>query len=86
MSHLKGRPGLMKGKGNVKLSEALNELLAGELAGINQYFIHAKMCEHWGYKRLAARRILDAENPTQPRAPLGPARPFTTWVPEDGLM
>jgi bacterioferritin len=40
-------------KGNAKLLEALNEILTGELTGINQYFVHAKMCANWGYKRLA---------------------------------
>jgi len=39
-------------KGNAKLIEALNEVLTAELTGINQYFIHAKMCEDWGYGRL----------------------------------
>ncbi len=42
-------------KGNAKLIEALNEILTGELTGVNQYFIHAKMCESWGYKRLAEK-------------------------------
>lgn len=41
-------------KGNAKIIEALNEILSGELTGINQYFAHAKMCQNWGYKRLAA--------------------------------
>ena len=41
-------------KGNAKLIEALNEILTGELTAINQYFIHAKMCENWGYHRLTA--------------------------------
>ena len=40
-------------KGDKKLIEALNEVLTGELTGINQYFVHAKMCENWGYQRLA---------------------------------
>jgi len=40
-------------KGNAKLLEALNEILTGELTAINQYFIHAKMCDNWGYERLA---------------------------------
>jgi len=40
-------------KGNAKLIEALNEILTGELTSINQYFVHAKMCENWGYHRLA---------------------------------
>src|SRR6185436_20271216 len=40
-------------KGNAKLITMLNDVLTGELTGINQYFIHAKMCDNWGYKRLA---------------------------------
>jgi bacterioferritin len=40
-------------KGNAKLIEALNEILTGELTAINQYFIHAKMCDNWGFERLA---------------------------------
>ncbi len=40
-------------KGDSRLIEALNEILTGELTGINQYFIHAKMCDNWGYDRIA---------------------------------
>jgi bacterioferritin len=40
-------------RGNAKLIEALNDILTAELTAINQYFIHAKMCENWGYARLA---------------------------------
>lgn len=36
-------------KGNKKLIQALNDRLAEELAAINQYFLHAEMCEDWGY-------------------------------------
>jgi bacterioferritin len=39
-------------KGNSKVIEALNDVLTHELTSVNQYFIHAKMCENWGYKRL----------------------------------
>jgi bacterioferritin len=42
-------------KGHDKVIEILNELLTNELTAINQYFIHAKMCEDWGYAALAAK-------------------------------
>lgn len=39
-------------KGNLKLIETLNSLLADELTAINQYIVHAEMCEDWGYTKL----------------------------------
>lgn len=39
-------------KGDPKIIDQLNEILTGELTAINQYFLHAKMCQNWGYKRL----------------------------------
>ncbi|HPJ75227.1 MAG: bacterioferritin [Clostridia bacterium] len=39
-------------KGNAKLLEVLNSLLADELAAINQYIVHAEMCADWGYEKL----------------------------------
>ncbi len=39
-------------KGNDKVIERLNDVLTGELTAINQYFIHARMCQNWGYERL----------------------------------
>lgn len=39
-------------KGNVKLLEQLNALLADELTAINQYMVHAEMCANWGYMKL----------------------------------
>lgn len=32
--------------------ELLNRLLTTDLTAVNQYFVHAKMCENWGYERL----------------------------------
>jgi bacterioferritin len=39
-------------KGNEKLIEALNGLLADELSAINQYIVHSEMCANWGYEKL----------------------------------
>ncbi|WP_251212384.1 bacterioferritin [Adlercreutzia murintestinalis] len=40
-------------KGNEKLIDKLNYLLEGELTAINQYMLHAEMCEDWGYGKLS---------------------------------
>ncbi len=39
-------------KGHDDVITLLNEILTAELTAINQYFIHARMCENWGYERL----------------------------------
>jgi bacterioferritin len=40
-------------QGNPKVIAALNQALKEELMAINQYFLHAEMCENWHYTRLA---------------------------------
>src|SRR6185312_16389228 len=47
------RSGAMKG--NDQILSLLNDLLTNELTAINQYFVHAKMCQNWGYERLASK-------------------------------
>jgi bacterioferritin len=39
-------------KGHDQVIQVLNDVLTAELTAINQYWIHARMCENWGYKRL----------------------------------
>ena len=42
-------------QGSPEIIEFLNAALTAELTAINQYFAHAKICENWGWKRLAAK-------------------------------
>ena len=49
-------------KGNDKVMERLNDLLADELTAISQYMVHSELCANWGYKRLheaAEKRAVD---------------------------
>ena len=39
-------------QGSDKVIEILNEVLTAELTGVNQYWVHARMCENWGYQKL----------------------------------
>ncbi len=41
-------------QGDAHVLELLNEQLTSELTAINQYFLHAKMQENWGFLKLAA--------------------------------
>lgn len=39
-------------QGNEEILAALNQRLAEELTAINQYMVHAEMCDNWGYEEL----------------------------------
>ena len=41
-------------KGNEEVIQVLQDVLCAELTAINQYFIHGRMCQDWGYDKLAA--------------------------------
>jgi bacterioferritin len=40
-------------QGDPRVIDVLNQVLRKELTGINQYFIHSRMCRNWGYAVLA---------------------------------
>ena len=42
-------------KGNQQVIEKLNELLAGELSAMDQYFVHSRMYQDWGLEKLYER-------------------------------
>lgn len=42
-------------RGDADVINTLNDLLAGELAAIDQYFLHSRMYENWGYAKLYER-------------------------------
>jgi len=39
-------------QGDARIIDLLNQVLRKELTGINQYFIHSRMCKNWGYTAL----------------------------------
>jgi bacterioferritin len=43
-------------QGDPAVIEALNDVLTAELTAINQYFIHHKMCQNWGYEKLSKKK------------------------------
>src|SRR5438874_109653 len=45
----------MSMQGSPRIIDLLNQLLSLELRAINQYFLHTKMCQNWGYERMAKR-------------------------------
>ncbi len=47
-------------RGDPQVIESLNAVLTAELTAINQYFIHHKMCENWGYRRLSKKKYEEA--------------------------
>lgn len=51
-------------KGNKAVLDYMNELLAGELAARDQYFIHSRMYAEWGYNKLFERIGHEMEDET----------------------
>jgi len=42
-------------KADPAIIDLLNQVLTTELTAVNQYFLHARICENWGYERLYER-------------------------------
>jgi bacterioferritin len=42
-------------QGNPQVVAELNKLLKNELTAINQYFLHARMMQHWGFERMGKK-------------------------------
>ena len=51
-------------KGNAKVIQTLNDLLAGELTAIDQYFIHSRIYEDMGLNKLFERLDHEREEET----------------------
>ena len=49
-------------KGKPEVIEVLAKMLKEELGAISQYFIHAEMCENWGYEKLSAHTKKESIN------------------------
>ncbi len=47
-------------KGDAGIIELLNKVLTNELTAINQYFVHSKMCQNWGYSVLQQKKHEEA--------------------------
>ena len=50
-------------QGNERVLATLNDLLADELTAINQYMVHAEMCDNWGYGKL--EEVIEARSITE---------------------
>lgn len=51
-------------KGNAQVINHLNELLAGELTAIDQYFVHSRMYGNWGFNKLYERIAHEVQDET----------------------
>ena len=51
-------------KGKAKVVKTLNDLLAGELTAVDQYFVHSRMYEDWGLHKLYERLDHEREEET----------------------
>ncbi|EFO33112.1 bacterioferritin [Roseibium sp. TrichSKD4] len=48
-------------KGDTRVIEYLNKALRHELTAVNQYWLHARLLDDWGFGKLAAKELAEAE-------------------------
>jgi bacterioferritin (cytochrome b1) len=84
-------------KGSPKIIEQLNHALREQLTAVNQFFVHAEMCENWGYGWLAKfikKQSIDEMKHAEPMletqlrqiAEIGYERYLTTQTSESRLL
>jgi len=54
-------------KGDKNIVTLLNDVLTAELTAVNQYFLHARLCHHWGYEKLYERVRKESIEEMKPR-------------------
>jgi len=64
-------------KGNQKLIDVLNQLLADELTAINQYMVHSELCSNWGYERL--HKVIEKRAVGEMSTPRNSSRASCSW-------
>ena len=69
-------------KGNDKVIAQLNTLLAGELAAMDQYFIHSRMYEDWGLEKLHERIAHEFEDEKEHASKLIARMLFLEGIPD----
>ena len=47
-------------KGDAKVIKLLNAQLTNELSAVNQYFLHARMYQHWGFEKIAKKEYQES--------------------------
>ena len=52
-------------KGEPRVIEYLNKSLRHELTVVNQFWVHARLLEDWGYSKLAAKELVEADEERQ---------------------
>jgi bacterioferritin len=74
-------------QGDPRVVELLNRHLTFELTAINQYFLNARMCDNWGYARLAKRHrelSLEEMRDTEERTAVGDLNGYVATCVEVG--